>query len=104
MSKSNSNPDVAAIVAAVMAQMSGGGANATVAPTAIVERVRKPRAQAPTTPRPATSPASYTVTSTSYKGFPTVTFTADGRRPISLGYAKIRLVLAHADALRKIVG
>lgn len=105
MAKNNVTPDVASIVAAVMAQMSGNGggsANATVAPTAIVERVSKPRTAKPSTP--ATNPAAFTLKPGSYKGHPIVAFESNTARPFALGYSKLRVILAHADALRKIVG
>lgn len=89
----------AAQLATVLASMGitvEGSANAAVAPTAKVRRTA-----------PATKPANtapYSLVQGNYQGHPTITFTRDGSRPVSMGYAKIRLVLAHADALRKIVG
>lgn len=73
-----------------------GAANATVAPTAVVRKT-KPAA-------PAAQPAAYRITATKYKGHDVVSFDSDTARPFALGFTKLRVVLAHADALRKLVG
>lgn len=85
------NPAQLASLLASMNITVEGAADAKVAQTA---KSRK---------TPDANAADYTLVRGQFKGHPTVTFTADGRRPISMGHGKIKLVLAHADALRKIV-
>ena len=71
-------------------------ANATVAPTAVTRKVAKPATVTP--------PASYRIKASKYKGHDVVSFESDTARPFALGFTKLRIVLAHADALRKLVG
>lgn len=70
-----------------------GAANATVAPTSVVRKTK-----------PVANAASYRITATKYKGHDVVSFDSDTARPFALGFTKLRVVLAHADALRKMVG
>lgn len=76
-------------VAKLIVAGQAGSADAKVAPTAKARPVNT---------------APYTLARGNYKGHPTVTFSRDGSRPVVMGHGKIKLVLQHADALRKIVG
>lgn len=94
-------------IAALVSMLTGGGtANAAVAPTAVTRKVKRtaPAASASAKPATATDYSAYVPRVSSYEGFPTITFEAEGKRPISMGFSKVRIVLAHADALRKLVG
>ena len=75
-------------------------ANATVAPTSVTRKVKAPKGDAPAAP--------YTLEQTKFKNHPCIAF--NNGKPFgapggsfSIGYGKLRTILAHADSLRKIV-
>lgn len=97
--------DLAALASALSSMgvelPTAGTANAAVAPTARTVKSGSNAAAKPA--RPAVDYSAYHIATATFRGFHVVTFTKDGARPITLGYSKIRMVLAHAEALRKLV-